>query len=309
MSSNTAIKTVEFPIRIGDRRMTFLSLPMTVVHGDFLDAPPDIEGSLPRLAGQRGAAGVLFRSAPGVDGARLRLDRGWLRYVPSRYRRHYIPIVGTFDEYQQHFSGKTRSGLRRKVRKLREHFRGRLELRVCADVDTLLGFHGMAREVSAATYQERLFDEGLPLDEDFRRGMLEAAGRQQAIGFLLLGDDRPIAYIYCPVEGRRIVYRYVGYDSAHARLSPGTVLQWLALEYLFEHRSGQVFDFTEGEGEHKAFFGTRSVECADVYYLRPGLRGWAVCLAHDLSERLNTVSGRLLDRMGLKRAVKRLLRR
>jgi hypothetical protein len=151
MSAGVEVEQVRFPLRVVERRLLALSVPMRVVKPDFLDGQVAVHAYLEQGEGAGDACGVLFRSLP-----------------------------------------------------------------------------------------------------------VAAAGR--AIGFLLLGAGQPVAYIYCPVEGRRIVYRYVDFDATHGRLSPGTVLQRLAFEHLFQHRAGYVFDFTEGEGEHKAFFGTDSIE-------------------------------------------------
>lgn len=310
MSDVGDLQVVRLPIRIGDKRIAQPGVPMLVVKANFLDGGASQEHWIARLGEFPGARGALFRSAPlDSEQKRFTLRAGLLRYVPSRYRRHFTPLHGSFADYQARFSSKTRSGLRRKVRKFAEQVGGDTELVVCERPGDVAEFHRMAREISAKTYQERLFDQGLPAGDAFREAMVTAAERGEALGFMLLGGGRPVAYIYCPIRERRLLYQYVGYDPEFAKLSPGTVLQWLAFEYLFEHRPGDVFDFTEGEGDHKAFFGTDSVECADVYFFRPSPRAWLVCAAHALSESANNVAGDVLERVRAKRMVKRLLRR
>jgi CelD/BcsL family acetyltransferase involved in cellulose biosynthesis len=74
-----------------------------------------------------------------------------------------------------------------------------------------------------------------------------------------------------PVVGATLVYAHLGYDPDHARLSPGTVLQMEALERLFAEQRYRWFDFTEGEGAHKAMFGTGSAQCSSFVLLRPTL--------------------------------------
>jgi hypothetical protein len=76
-----------------------------------------------------------------------------------------------------------------------------------------------------------------------RRATLAAGGQVRA--YLLFDGERP--YLYCPVQGDVVIYRYLGYDPDYARMSVGTVLQWLALEELFREARFRMFDFTEGE--------------------------------------------------------------
>ena len=57
-------------------------------------------------------------------------------------------------------------------------------------------------------------------------------------------------------------------SAAHAALSPGTVLQMEALRMLFGEERFRYFDFTEGDGTHKALFGTDSMACCSFVLLR-----------------------------------------
>ena len=49
-----------------------------------------------------------------------------------------------------------------------------------------------------------------------------------------------------------------------------------ALERLFAEERYRWFDFTEGDGAHKAMFGTHSASCASVMLLRPTLANRAL---------------------------------
>ena len=89
--------------------------------------------------------------------------------------------------------------------------------------------------------------------------------------FLLFLAGEPVAYLALPVRGQTLVYAHLGYDPAHAALSPGTVLQMEALRMLFAEERFRYFDFTEGEGAHKALFGTDSVACRSFILLRSTL--------------------------------------
>jgi hypothetical protein len=43
------------------------------------------------------------------------------------------------------------------------------------------------------------------------------------------------------------------------------------MRQLIEEGRFSLFDFTEGEGQHKLLFGTGTVECADLLLVRPTL--------------------------------------
>ncbi|MHA7821054.1 MAG: GNAT family N-acetyltransferase [Erythrobacter sp.] len=187
------------------------------------------------------------------------------------YRRHYIAMEGrSCEDYLARFSGKTRSTLRRKGRKLaREAGDHRVtEHRTPAEIERFLE---AALPLSAKTYQARLLDAGLPDTVQARRTMLEAAEDDRMRCFLLSVGERAIAYLSLPVAGRTLVYEHLGYDPDFALFSPGTVLQLEALERLFAEERYAWFDFTEGEGVHKAMFGTDHADCSSFLLLDPTL--------------------------------------
>lgn len=187
------------------------------------------------------------------------------------YRRHYIAMDGSFDAYMAQFSGKTRSTLRRKARKLADEAQGGYtvsEHRTPAEIEAFLA---AALPLSARTYQARLLDAGLPDAPAARRAMLEAAEADAMRAFLLHAEGQPIAYLALPVVGQTLVYAHLGYDPGWARLSPGTVLQMDALERLFAEGRYRWFDFTEGDGAHKEMFGTGFAACSSLVLLEPTL--------------------------------------
>jgi CelD/BcsL family acetyltransferase involved in cellulose biosynthesis len=226
-----------------------------------------------------------------------------------RYPRHLISLSQGFDDYMAKFSAKTRSTLRRKVRRIAERSGGEIrweEFRTRAD---LARFFPPAAALSAKTYQERLLHAGLPDSKTFVKSAFESADHGRVRAYLLYLDDCPVAYMYLPMENGRVVYAHLGYDPSFAKYSPGTVLHMLVLQKLFEDPAAKVFDFTEGAGAHKELFATHKVECADVF-LAP--RRWtanALLSAHAAFAATERTLVALLDRIGIKRHLKRLLRR
>ncbi len=201
-------------------------------------------------------------------------------YLRHAYPRHYASLQQDFDAYLAHFSGKTRSTLRRKLRKFADQSGGTIDLRLYTRPTEVDDFFRHARAVSAITYQERLLSAGLPDGDDARAATRALADRDMMRGWILFLDGRPVSYLYAPAEEDTLIYAYLGYDPAFADLSPGTVLQLEALRTLMAERRFRVFDFTEGDGQHKRQFATGAVDCVDLLLLRPTLANRA--LGHGL---------------------------
>ncbi len=192
-------------------------------------------------------------------------------FVRQRYRRSYVSFDGDFDDYLGSFSAKGRSTLKRKLRKLADRSGGTLDLRFYRSAAEMEEFYRHARVVSALSYQERLLGCGLPEGADFVEELRSRARRDAVRGWVLFLDGAPISYLYAPADGDTLIYHSLGYDPEHAGLSPGTVLQLEAMRQVFEEGRFKLFDFTNGEGQHKTQFATGSVDCLDLLLLRPTL--------------------------------------
>lgn len=240
---------------------------------------------------------------------RLQISRPFLRYAPTQYWHYYIDLrSGSFDEYLRTFSSKSRSTLLRKVRKFQTLSAGRIAWQEFSSVDDILTFHQVAKEISRKTYQERLLKAGLPEDLDFREGLVDSARQGKVRGYILFRDERPIAYMCCPIVDGVVFYQYVGYDPEFRDWSPGIVLQYLVLERLFGEKQLIIFDFTPGEGAHKKFFGTSSMFCADIYFFRATLHNMMVVLMHSGFCMMSRGISNALSKIGVKSMLKKWFR-
>jgi len=239
---------------------------------------------------------------------RITFCERYVRYVPFQYERFYVDLCGTFPIYLQNFSSKSRSTLVRKVRKYMEHAGVTPCFREYRSPEEIREFFRLARQVSPKTYQERMLSVGLPQGEQFEHKLQELALRGSVRGYILFFGERPIAYLYCPVREDIVFYEHLGYDPAFRQWSPGTVLQYFALESLFSEKRFRMFDFTEGEGFQKKFFSTGSVMCADLYYFRRTGRSIVLVLAHYWETRLSDAVARGLEKVKLKNRLKNFFR-
>ncbi len=224
------------------------------------------------------------------------------------YRRCYIDMAGSYSDYLARFSSKTRSTFNRKKRKLAEHSGGELDIREFRSPDEMEAFLAEAIPLSRKTYQARLLDAGLPESEDARNQMLALARADCVRAYLLFVGDKAVSYLYLPIEDGIISYAFLGYDPQIANLSPGTVLQLDALERLFVENRYRYFDFTEGEGAHKAMFGTDSVAACSFFLLKGSVvnRTLLGCLAA-FDGSINACK-RVAEKSGVQATLRRVLK-
>ena len=95
---------------------------------------------------------------------------------------------------------------------------GELRWLIYKTPDDMVTFHKQARAIARKTYQERLFDSGLPDTVAFRDQMSELARRDLVRGFLLFHGENPVAYLYTPApDDGFLVYEYFsGYDPVYS---------------------------------------------------------------------------------------------
>lgn len=247
---------------------------LAAIRRDLVRVPLDLDaavaGRMPDLPVlDRAADGYLVTSLPLAQRAVLvRTAPGMIAFTRQTYTRRYADLTGGFDAYLEGLSGNTRSGIKRKAKKVASASGGQLDIRRFTRPEELRDFHDVARMLALTTYQEKLMGAGLPDTPDFVQRMYAMAAEGQVRAWLLYVDGAPAAYLYCPIHDGTVIYEFVGQDPRFNDLSVGAVLQVEALRDLFGERGLKRFDFTEGDGQHKRQFATGGVECCDVLLLR-----------------------------------------
>ncbi|MBU6395477.1 MAG: GNAT family N-acetyltransferase [Sphingomonadales bacterium] len=306
-------QAVTIPFVVGSRRVFAASRKLATVSftlADLLDGRATLPAGI-----EPGCEGLRVLSAPEAVIAGIRKQLPGYRIGGSQaFRRYYIDMRGSFDDYMGRFSGKTRSTLRRKRKRIAEMGGAEMggnaldfeEFRSAADMDR---FVAEAVPLSRKTYQARLLDAGLPEGEAAIAEMRALAGRDALRAYLLRIDGKAVSYLYLPIDGETVVYAHLGYDPEFAHLSPGTVLQLEALERLFAENRYRYFDFTEGEGAHKALFGTDFIEASSFFLLRPSLGNRLLLAALDGFNSGVATAKHLAESSGAMARVRRLVRR
>ena len=235
----------------------------------------------------------------------------WIFYSPKVFYNYYIDLTRfeNFDAYLNQFSAKSRSSLRRKIRKFAEKNKGKLDCQEYKTSQELEVFFSLASLVSSKTYQERLFNCGLPKSKKFLSEVHGLAKTNEVRGYILFLHERPVAYLFSYCKNRIISYDYVGYDPAFQSLSPGTVLQFLVLQKVFLSKEFIIFDFTEGEGPHKKFFSSDKTLCAKTYFFPKSLKNLCYVNVHVALNNCVNVIGKFLEKFGFKSRIKKVVRK
>jgi hypothetical protein len=283
-------------------RLQMMSIPLGELPAAALPLPPDVPLG-------EGSQGFFVRAMPLESGQPVFSKAGpFLCYIPLQYQHCYIDLRQSFDDYKAKFSSKTRSTITRKVKRWADYCGGAVHWKTFKTPDEMEEFFALARAVSLTTYQERLLEAGLPDTAEYLVEMQRLAALDRARGYILFDAGRPVSYLYCPVSNGVLIYAHLGYDPQYLKMSVGTVLQWLALESLFSEGRFRLFDFTEGQSDHKRLFATHAVPSANVVFVRRSPMNLFVVYAHEMFSRASAGLGQTLDRLGWKKAVKRLLR-
>jgi hypothetical protein len=230
-------------------------------------------------------------------------------YTSLQYTRYFVMLQTSFEEYSAGFKGKTRSTIRRKIKKFAEHNGGEQDFRIYKLPEEIDEFFDLALFLSATTYQERLLNAGLPSGTDYREQLRRKAMADEFRGYILFHESKPVSYMLLNASGSVLSYDHLGFDPSYSKWSVGTVLHWLAFEDLFSEQRFDLLDFTEGEGQHKQQFSTDSSRCATVYLLRRTPANYAIVRTHAFCVWLSKTAVRVSARLGIKQKIRVFLRR
>jgi hypothetical protein len=233
----------------------------------------------------------------------------FLVYIPDKPSEHYlINLPGSFNEYMQKFSPKTRSNLRRNMRKLEKDTGAEIKLTRITSPEHVDSFVDSAVEVSKKTYQWHLLGSGLRSPEVLKRNLRFLAERGWLRCYLLWCGKEVCAFMICHQRRGVCHSPSIGYDPHWQSYSVGTILQLLVIEDLFDYERPTVFDFGVGAGAQKEFFGNTHYFDADVYVLRRNAYTYLACSVHHATNELAARTSRVFERFHLKKSIKKLIR-
>jgi CelD/BcsL family acetyltransferase involved in cellulose biosynthesis len=297
------------PFALGGHKLTVLSFRALCVTTPLTKLSADLEATLPpwSLLPKEIDAAVVpaqpFETVP----VRLTFLPDSVRYVASYSDRYLVDLRGSFETYMQKFSSKSRSELRRTVRKFAEHCGGRIQWKKFSSPSDMVEFHRLAVEVSSKSWKVKTGGPGFPQSLEFGKQLAERAKDELVRGYVLFHGDRPVTYIYYRIEEDNLVGTHVAYDDEYSWWSPGNVLFLSIVEKLFEEQRYRYVDFGDGVLPYKQFFSTNQVRCARIFYFRRTVRNIAIAGAHCALTSTSTSVGKAMRTLGLKQKIKKLM--
>lgn len=236
------------------------------------------------------------------------IRQGFSRYAPEAPApRVLLRLEGSFEDYMGQFSSRHRGTLQRKVRKFQNMAPGEVQAVRCMRPEEVDSFVDQAVEISRKTYQWNLLGGGLSNTEEVRQRFSALARYGWLRSYLLVLKGQACAFVTGFQFGDRFWLDDMGYDPAWREYSVGTVLQLLLIEDLFSYNRPRVYELGE-YGPHKEEFATDNYLQGKLFLFRRGWYTSFVRVGHQGCEASTKLVAGLLERLGLKKKIKKLLR-
>jgi len=297
---------------LGERRLFAFELPLKTYSIGLMEMLPVTNLDLSAMSVEKidpGYSGYMIRRIPIADRQpTLRSYPGFVCYIPTQDPRYYIDLRQSFAEYQRKFSAKTRATIRRKIRRFGGISGGEICWKVYKGAEGAEEFYALAAPLSEKTYQHKRLGAGLPRSNDFLSRLRELGTEDGFRGYMLFHFKQPVAYLYCPARDGVLEYQHLGYDPVYRLWSVGTILLWHALEHIHNEGCFKMFDFAGGQTDQIRLFATQSTLSANVFLLRRSFTNMTLIQAHRIISLLSMKGGRVLERLGLKVRVRKLIR-
>lgn len=288
-----ALMAVRFNAVVLNKPFNPLALEMDATEPPWSEFPANIEAAV--VPAQPATANL----------GQIALLRHSVRHV-TYATRYFIDLQTSFAEYLNKLSQNSRHNLRRRVRRFTEFSGGRIQWQSYRSPEEMSEFYRLATEISARSWNEAQGGPGFSGTFGKDRVMTMAC---QDLGrsYLLFHKERPLAFAYCEIQEKNVVYLKIGYDQGYANWSPGTVLFYLFMESIFAEGKFEYFDFAEGELWYKSTLATGSMRYARLTYFRRRPKNILMITASHSLDVFSTNGGRFLERLGIKRLLKKTI--
>lgn len=239
------------------------------------------------------------------------IARGFLLVrLGEPFEHQYIKFPVSYAEYLKEMGSRSRQSVQYSERKLSRDMEDAVQMRCFEAIEDVDRFLEDAVTVSSKTYQTHLLGLGIRKDDESRQRFTLAARRRLLRSYILYCKDHPVAFMVGYQHEGCFYYIDVGYDPAYSQWSVGSVLQLKVLRDLYERAPHpKWFDFSTGFGAHKGRFGNVARLEANILVLPATLRNRIIVSTHALVERLSNSLVSLVDRLGMKARLKKLIRR
>jgi hypothetical protein len=302
---------IQLPFKLGEKTLFNLNYKGFRCHIDIFRTP-ELSSPLPpfeemKASGNSIALTISYPVARRMP--KIAFRQGYICYTLKQYRRLYVDTNREFAQYLERFKGKTISTIKRKVKKVTDSNESGTSLKVFTTPEEITEFIGIAWEISKKTYQHRLLNQGLQVNERYMNDYLRKARENRIVGLILYAKDTPVAYNLCPIYGDGImIYYWTGFNPEYNKYSPGTVLQYRTIETACGLDHVKYYDFCTGEGKHKELFTDVYKLCAEIFYFPLNPKYLFIVISNWIFDTLINIVRFLTRRLGIKDRIKKMVR-
>jgi hypothetical protein len=307
------IRSYKFRLRLGEVTIARLPFRALQLYGDGIvgektELPWVLTalGELPLLYD-----GITLEETPTESALWRAIKKGHKDFVVferSRARHSVIELPSSYADYLQQLSRKTRENLRRRGRELGSRL-GNWEVRKFTAPEQIHEMVRLVEEVATKTFHFHLLGQDLTAsNEQLIRNLTLYAEQGWLRGYVLLGNDRPIAYDFGYLMNGCYQAEQTAYDSEFAYASPGTLVLTQIVEDLIRSGTADLLDFGAGDASYKQEFGNRRYEEGALLVCRRNLYASGAAIAEYLFALASRLGAHALERIGLKARLKKFLR-
>ncbi|HZL36085.1 MAG TPA: GNAT family N-acetyltransferase [Tepidisphaeraceae bacterium] len=225
-------------------------------------------------------------------------------HYPAKPQPHWwIEFPERPEDYWKKFSKKSRYNLRAAAKKL-DHTLHRF-----TTAKDALKFLELAHRVSKASWQARRIGLRITNSAREKRWYQQVAEIGALRSYVLEHKGNPVAFVVGLQWKETFSYEEVGYDSAFADRSPGTVLLFRLIEDLIAIDTPKSLDFGFGDGEYKRVFGTRQTQSGPIAAMGGHFRPRVVVQFAKVGTTLRTYVDNSLSHLGMRSTLRQLYRR
>lgn len=224
----------------------------------------------------------------------------------EKVRRHIL--AASYEEWLGSLRSKTRGKMLRMVRKFKEYASGSLELVKVTRSEQVQQFLDRLDVLYPLTWQARtLTMKKRNTPEEIER-FQEIAAHGWLRSYMLICYEKPVAFLIGFQYAGIYEYVEIGYDPEFSSFEPGSVLNQLMLEDIYNDNPPKILDFGFGENIYKMVLGNDEQDVCSIYLVPAN--HWRLLIA--LQQFLNLFYRRIrtwLINTKLDRIVRHILKR
>ena len=232
----------------------------------------------------------------------------FLAYQPEPAKPHLLlRFAGTFQDYMGKFSAKHRKNINREIKRLKTGDLGQFQFVRYELPEEVPTFLEQAVKLSQKTYQWILLHRGLDDPNLLRHRLPLLAKHGWFRSYLLFCGGKACAFLLGYQCHGRFLFFEIGYDPAMASYSVGTVMQFLAVEDLFNYNRPEVMDLGTFD-RYKEVLSTERHFRSSVFLFPRTVRSRCMRASHHGLLAVNRALSALLDRCNLKTKLRKGMR-